>query len=111
MLNVKSNKNDFLEQTKAAREERLAEKVRDSSCVCIQSVVRGWLVRVKVKKKIEQEFDKAFPPLESNASTVVPACPSLKAYKIAKRFIYFIGCETDNIRFERMIRYLGFSRL
>jgi len=106
MLNVKSNKNDFLEQTKAAREERLAEKVRDSSCVCIQSVVRGWLVRVKVKKKIEQEFDKAFPPLESNASTVVPACPSLKAYKIAKRFIYFIGCETDNIRFERMIRYL-----
>lgn len=40
-----SQKNVFLDKTKAAREERAFEKKRDTSVIIIQARVRGWLSR------------------------------------------------------------------
>lgn len=45
-------KGTFLEQTKAAREERALEKRRDYAATLIQKHIRGWLVRIKLTKDI-----------------------------------------------------------
>lgn len=47
-----TSKESFLEQTKAAREERALEKKREASVVKIQALVRGWLQRHKFVKII-----------------------------------------------------------
>jgi hypothetical protein len=43
MFEAKSQRNAFLEQTKAARDERAAEKKKEAAAVKIQSHVRRWL--------------------------------------------------------------------
>lgn len=45
MFKQESQKGTFLEQTKAAREERALEKKRECAVQCIQAYVRGWLAR------------------------------------------------------------------
>lgn len=47
-----TSKDTFLEQTKAAREERALEKKREQSAIKIQAVVRGWLAKQKFIKLI-----------------------------------------------------------
>lgn len=47
-----SQKNSFLDKTKAAREERAQEKKRDNAIIVIQSWIRGCLARRKYEKKI-----------------------------------------------------------
>lgn len=47
-----TSKDSFLEQTKAAREERALEKKRELSATKIQAIVRGWLARQKFIKLI-----------------------------------------------------------
>lgn len=47
-----SQKTSFLEQTKAAREERAFEKKRETAVIVIQSRIRGWAARRKYSKKI-----------------------------------------------------------
>lgn len=47
-----SQKSSFLEQTKAAREERAAEKKRETAIVVIQARIRGWTVRKRILARI-----------------------------------------------------------
>lgn len=44
---TENTKGSFLEQTKAAREERALEKRRDLAATVIQANVKGWLCRLK----------------------------------------------------------------
>lgn len=50
-----TSKDTFLEQTKAAREERALEKKREQSAVKIQAYVRGWLARRRFLRMILYE--------------------------------------------------------
>lgn len=52
MYHTESLKGTFLEQTKAAREERALEKKRDSAAIKIQAHVRGWIAHKKFCKLI-----------------------------------------------------------
>jgi ubiquitin-protein ligase E3 B len=53
MFNASESKKDgFLEQTKAAREERAQEKRRDQAATSIQAYIRGWLSRKRFAKEI-----------------------------------------------------------
>lgn len=53
MFNVsESQKNSFLDKTKAAREGRALEKKRDNAVLVIQSWIRGWLTRIKYERRI-----------------------------------------------------------
>ena len=111
MLNLgTSHKNDFLEQTKAAREERQAGKIREQSAIKIQAAVRGWMARLRTASITRDTFDKTFPPVTVTAvtdgSVIKPVGSVLKAYKAAKRFLLFVNVRRDSARFERMIRYL-----
>lgn len=47
-----TSKDTFLEQTKAAREERALEKKRDQSAIKVQALVRGWLARRKLLQRV-----------------------------------------------------------
>lgn len=49
---AESQKTSFLDKTKAAREERALEKKRDNAVIVIQSCVRGWLTRIKYKRRV-----------------------------------------------------------
>lgn len=49
---TESSKCSFLEQTKAAREERAQEKKKESAAISIQAHVRGWLARRRFSKRI-----------------------------------------------------------
>lgn len=49
---TESQKDSFLEQTKAAREERASEKRRENAAVCIQARIRGFLARKKYQREI-----------------------------------------------------------
>ena len=49
---TENSKGSFLEQAKAAREERALEKRREGGAILIQANVRGWLARVKFAREI-----------------------------------------------------------
>jgi ubiquitin-protein ligase E3 B len=49
---TESAKGSFLEQTKAAREERAYEKKREWAATIIQAHIRGWLARKKFSRCI-----------------------------------------------------------
>lgn len=49
---TENQKCSFLEQTKAAREERALEKKRDLAATIIQAHIRGWLARLKFTQNI-----------------------------------------------------------
>jgi len=101
----KTNKDDFLEKTKAAREERQLEKQRSENVVKIQTTVRGWLARLHTKRLLLQRFDSTFPELSENSEVVVSS-PAVQMFKMAKLFIFLLDPRKDEVRFERMMKYL-----
>lgn len=49
---AESQKNTFLEQTKAERNKRAAEKKRETAIIFIQARIRGWTVRKQILERI-----------------------------------------------------------
>ena len=49
---TENTKGSFLEQTKAAREERAQEKKKEWAASIIQAHIRGWLARKKFCRRI-----------------------------------------------------------
>lgn len=52
MFKQESEKDAFLEHTKAAREERANEKKREIAATKVQAVVKGWLQRLRYSRII-----------------------------------------------------------
>jgi hypothetical protein len=52
MFSSGDSKGNFLEQTKAAREERAVEKKRDNAAVKIQSLLKGFVARKKFRRLV-----------------------------------------------------------
>jgi len=46
------SKTQFIEQTRAARIERANDRKREQSIILVQSLVRGWLVRKRIRNLI-----------------------------------------------------------
>ena len=98
-----SHKDKFLAEAKAAREERQMEATRRTSAVRIQSSVRGWLARLRVRKQVLAQFDQVFSPLEEKQEAKPRGC--VESYKAARMFLYFVG-RKDGARLETLIRYI-----
>ena len=79
-------KSEFLSAAREAREERLAEKQRESAATRIQSSTRGWMTRVKMKREQQSEFDLQFPEIAASgessevAEKDLPLKPALQRY-------------------------------
>ncbi|XP_012263808.1 ubiquitin-protein ligase E3B isoform X2 [Athalia rosae] len=100
-----SSKGSFLQQTKAAREERANEKYKEEAVIRIQANVRGWLARLKLTKTILEDFDAALPEkLDSDGD--VQLKPALHIYKVTSRFLFVYKKGKDEERLERLCRYL-----
>lgn len=97
---AESKKGSFLEQTKAAREERAQEKKREWAATIIQAHIRGWLARKKFSVCILQEFDMLFSSESSELK------PSLQVYQVTCRFLLVWQKERDRERFDKLCRYL-----
>lgn len=52
MMFSEHSKTQFIEQTRAARIERANDRKREQSAILIQSLVRGWLVRKRIKNLV-----------------------------------------------------------
>ncbi|GLH04043.1 E3 ubiquitin-protein ligase Nedd-4 [Gryllus bimaculatus] len=98
---TESSKGSFLEQTKAAREERAQEKKREKAATCIQAHIRGWCARNKFTKQILAEFDEIIPNDEHPELK-----PCLQIYQVSCRFLFVWKKERDHERFEKLCRYL-----
>ncbi|KAB7504674.1 Ubiquitin-protein ligase E3B, partial [Armadillidium nasatum] len=101
-----SKRGAFLEHVREAREERMAERLRDVAAVKIQAHIRGWLVRESEKKKIRNEFDEIFG-LES---TLLPDLKNIPhatiVFKKAVRLFKIFERDKDCKRLEIYTRYL-----
>ncbi|RXG67758.1 Ubiquitin-protein ligase E3B [Armadillidium vulgare] len=87
-----SKRGAFLEHVREAREERMAERLRDVAAVKIQAHIRGWLVRESEKKKIRNEFDEIFglestllPDLKNIPHATIVFKKAVRLFKIFER--------------------------
>ncbi|XP_030752735.1 ubiquitin-protein ligase E3B isoform X2 [Sitophilus oryzae] len=102
---AEDSKGNFLEQTKAAREERALEKRRESAIILIQANVRGWLTRIKFSKEILDEFDSVIPDLSEKYSKQ-HLKPALDIYRQSIRLLLIWSKKRDAERFAKLCRYL-----
>uniref|UniRef100_A0A182WMD3 Ubiquitin-protein ligase E3B n=1 Tax=Anopheles minimus TaxID=112268 RepID=A0A182WMD3_9DIPT len=113
---TETNKDSFLVQTKAAREERANERaqeeLRDRSILLLQRIIRGWLARTKFRRRILKAFDELLPPV-TNVGKLIDLKPSLAVYCAASHFLLQWKAETSapesvqhRERLERLCRYL-----
>ncbi|KAK9513093.1 hypothetical protein O3M35_001362 [Rhynocoris fuscipes] len=102
MFKAESQKDAFLEHTKAAREERAHEKKRELAATKIQAIIKGWLQRLRYSRMILEEFDREITEDLKNSNIK----PSLHYYKIITRFMLVWKLERDKARFEKLCSYL-----
>ncbi|XP_046964892.1 ubiquitin-protein ligase E3B [Vanessa cardui] len=105
-----TSKDTFLEQTKAAREERALEKKREQSAIKIQAIVRGWLAKQKFIKLILNDFDQLLPDLVSHSSQdehqQQELVQALDVYRVACRLFLVFKNQRDRKRFEKLCKYI-----
>ncbi|KAK4876027.1 hypothetical protein RN001_012449 [Aquatica leii] len=95
----------FLEQTKAAREERALEKRKETAAIIIQSNIRRYLTRTKFVRNILEEFDELVPQIpETDGKSVL--IPAIDVYNQSKRLLLIFNKERDRDRFDKLCRYL-----
>ncbi|XP_012282275.1 ubiquitin-protein ligase E3B isoform X2 [Orussus abietinus] len=99
-----SSKDSFLQQTKAAREERANEQRREGAVIRIQANIRGWLARIKFTKSILDEFDNNIPEDSGNKGCELKS--ALYVYRVTSRFLIVYKKERDQERLEKLCRYL-----
>ncbi|EFN88458.1 Ubiquitin-protein ligase E3B [Harpegnathos saltator] len=93
----RSSKGSFLQQKKAAREDRAHEKRREAAATLIQAHVRTWLARVRFAKRILEEFDVNFLD-----DTGTEAAVELKPALDMKTVLYHCLCGLENLKPERV---------
>ena len=98
-----SHRDEFLAQTKAAREERMMAAAKSEAATRIQSLVRGWLARLQIRRLVREECDAVFPALSEGEEPRPRPC--LESYRAARRFLYFIRRQ-DGTRFVTLLRYI-----
>ncbi|XP_054278321.1 ubiquitin-protein ligase E3B-like [Macrosteles quadrilineatus] len=108
MFKPESQKGTFLEQTKAAREERALEKRRENAAVSIQAHIRGWIARRDFTKLILQEYDNEMKIIHEDVK-VTDLKSSFYMYRIIQRYLIVWKKERDKERFEKLCKYLVLS--
>lgn len=107
---TESQKDSFLEQTKAAREERAHEKKRENAAICIQSRIRGYIARRKYQRRILVEFDAIVVELKLDEGSPELAT-ALEVYQVSSRFLtqFQLNDSDHRDRLERLCRHLNAS--
>ncbi|KAK6968619.1 ubiquitin-protein ligase E3B [Biomphalaria glabrata] len=105
-----SDKSKFLEQAKAARQERAHDREREDATIHIQAAVRGFLTRQRLSKSLKAEVDAFLqaPPPESDVEYKPIFKPATETYQITKKFLFIHDANSEEYRrrFEFLCRYI-----
>ncbi|RUS75046.1 hypothetical protein EGW08_017182, partial [Elysia chlorotica] len=108
---VESDKQKFLDQAKAARQERAQDRHKEEAATLIQAIVRGFLTKRRIRKRIREELD-TFLKIPNGQNDMAEYRPTLfsavDTFHHTKKFLYFIDVksEEDTKRFECLCRYI-----
>ncbi|XP_001354157.2 ubiquitin-protein ligase E3B [Drosophila pseudoobscura] len=107
---TESQKTSFLEQTKAAREERALEKRRELAAILLQSTLKGYASRRKYQKRIINDFDAVFVPGQDEKDTELELT-AVNVYPLLRRYLTQIKLDKKNMkareRLEIICRYVN----
>ncbi|BFF99140.1 ubiquitin-protein ligase E3B [Drosophila madeirensis] len=107
---TESQKTSFLEQTKAAREERALEKRRESAAILLQSTLKGYASRRKYQKRIINDFDAVFVPGQDEKDTELELT-AVNVYPVLRRYLTQIKLDKKDMkareRLEIICRYVN----
>ncbi|BFZ18278.1 hypothetical protein BsWGS_21317 [Bradybaena similaris] len=105
---VGSDKNKFLEQAKAAREERAQDRHREDAAILIQAYVRGFLSRRRFRKSIREEVDRFLKIPQPDMEYKPELQPAIEVFRLVKKFLFIHNahCDQDRKRFEYLCRYI-----
>lgn len=101
-----ATKEQFLEQAKAARIERAQERRRDQAASVIQAVIRGFLLRQRLRKEFRREFDSVLRDGEGEDPDTPVATSALDVFLASRKFLFTFHPKVDKERFERLCRYI-----
>ncbi|XP_070389729.1 ubiquitin-protein ligase E3B [Dermacentor albipictus] len=101
-----ASKEQFLEQAKAARIERAHERRRDQAASAIQAVIRGFLVRQRLRTEFRREFDSVLRDGDGEEPNVPVATSALDVFRASRKFLFTFQPKVDKERFERLCRYV-----
>lgn len=100
-----AKKDQFLEDAKLARLERLKEKETQEAVIKIQSTVRGFVIRSKIRKEIIAGLDQFIPEtLEKDASKQTISTED--AFNIVRQFFLYFQPKNDRNHFDGICRYI-----
>ncbi|KAJ8679148.1 hypothetical protein QAD02_014935 [Eretmocerus hayati] len=102
---VESTKDRFLNQTRAAREERALCENQEIAARCIQKYVRRWLSKRRLSSEILLRFDELFCELLKNESNPCTK-PALHIFENLKSFLTIYKRERDKDRMDKVNIYL-----
>uniref|UniRef100_A0A8C6X681 HECT-type E3 ubiquitin transferase n=1 Tax=Naja naja TaxID=35670 RepID=A0A8C6X681_NAJNA len=95
---AQSSKAEFLDKARQAREERREQKEREQAAVRIQALVRRFLCRCRLQKKIRSEVDDFFHTSGPAKKT------ALSLFKIFRKLLFIFKLPQDKERFEKLCR-------
>ncbi|KAI8040542.1 ubiquitin-protein ligase E3B isoform X1 [Drosophila gunungcola] len=106
---AQNQKTSFLEQTKAAREERALEKRRELAAILLQSTLKGYAARRKYQKRIILDFDGIFTESQDDKDAELELT-AINVYPVLRRYLTQIKLDKSNVRsrerLERICRYI-----
>ncbi|XP_059481924.1 ubiquitin-protein ligase E3B [Neocloeon triangulifer] len=94
-----SKKGNFLEQTKAAREERALEKKRENAAIKIQSQLRGFCARKRFRSRVISEFDALIGFTEKGSNSKIQ---SIQLFHSTTRLLLVWDKKLDKDRIEKL---------
>ncbi|XP_032084909.1 ubiquitin-protein ligase E3B [Thamnophis elegans] len=95
---AQSSKAEFLDKARQAREERREQKERDQAAVRIQALIRRFLCRCRLQRKIRSEVDNFFHTSGPAKKT------ALSLFKISRKLLFIFRLPQDKERFEKLCR-------
>ncbi|XP_055995388.1 ubiquitin-protein ligase E3B-like isoform X2 [Ostrea edulis] len=102
-----TKKSQFLEQTKALREERAHDKLKHDAAIVIQARVRGFIARRKFHRDICREIDDILEvPTDPGADYKPKLKPALEVYRAIQKFFFVFDKDRDRGKFDYLCKYL-----
>ncbi|XP_014225779.1 ubiquitin-protein ligase E3B [Trichogramma pretiosum] len=98
------SKEDFLQKTKNAREERANEKNKELAAIKIQKCVRCWLERKRDITDMFKKFDNLF--ISSEDSSKIKLKPAAEVYDILDKFLQIYKKKRDKEKLDNVCKYL-----
>nr|XP_022345739.1 ubiquitin-protein ligase E3B-like [Crassostrea virginica] len=102
-----TKKSQFLEQTKALREERAQDKLKHDAAILIQAGGRGFITRRRLHREFGKEIGDVLQiPPDPGAEYKPMLKPALDVFRAIQKFFFVFDESRDAGKFDYLCRYL-----